>query len=127
MNNNKRTISFFALTETHLNDSILDAEINIENYEVLRSDRIERKQGGVALYLHHTLSIDESKKFSDKYTEAIMTFLKKSNIVIIIAYRAPNTPVKSFKNMIDTVKTFCKEHERSDILVLGDFNFRFLN
>ena len=56
VNNSEITIPFFALCETHLQENIFDAEIQINNYQVIRSDRIGRKQGGVALYLHHTIA-----------------------------------------------------------------------
>ena len=56
-----------------------------------------------------------------------MVYLKKSNVVIILVYRAPNTPIASFKSLLDTAKSFCKKHESSDVIVTGDFNFRFLD
>ena len=127
MNNSENHIPFFALTETHLSDSILDAEISINNYDVIRSDRTQRKQGGVALYLHHTITVDDTNKFSDNYTESVMTYLKKSKLIIIVIYRAPNTPSASFRKCLHSVETFINKNKNSDVLMMGDFNFRFLD
>ena len=127
VNNSDQTIPFFALTETHLNESIFDAEIQIKNYEVIRSDRIDRRKGGVALYLHHTITVDETKKFSDKFTEAIMVHIKKCKLVIIIVYRAPNTPLNSFKNCLDSIKLFTNKFQGCDVIATGDYNFRTID
>ena len=42
-----------ALTETHLNNDILNAEISMQNYTIYTADRIARSHGGVALYINH--------------------------------------------------------------------------
>ena len=127
VNNSQNQIPFFALTETHLNDSIFDAEIQINNYDVIRSDRTQRRQGGAALYLLQSITVDDIKKFSDNYTESVMTYLKKSNLIIIVIYRAPNTPANSFRNCLESVKTFIETHKDSDVIMMGDFNFKFLD
>ena len=127
VNNSQNQIPFFALTETHLNDSIFDAEVQINNYDVIRSDRTQRRQGGAALYLLQSITVDDIKKFSDNYTESVMTYLKKSNLIIIVIYRAPNTPANSFRNCLESVKTFIETHKDSDVIMMGDFNFKFLD
>ena len=43
------------LTETWLDDTVSDGEIQMENFEIFRSDRKVRKRGGVALYLRKEL------------------------------------------------------------------------
>lgn len=127
VNTSKTRILFFALTETHLNSSIFNAEIQIKNYNIIRTDREERKQGGTAIYLHNSLSIDEEKHFSDTHTEATMIHMKKSNVTIVVIYRAPNTPPNSYRNCLETVGAFIKKYESSDVIMMGDYNFRFLD
>ena len=127
VNNSDEIIPFLAMTETHTDDTIYDAEINIKNYDIIRSDRIERKQGGVALYVHHTIIVDEIDKFSDKYTEAIMIHVKQAKLVIIVVYRAPNTPKQSFFDCLKKLQAFTEKHNSSDIIALGDYNFRFVD
>ena len=57
-------IPFFVLCETHLKEQILDAEVSIPEYNLLRADRSVRKNGGVAIYYHHTFSISDSESVS---------------------------------------------------------------
>ena len=54
---------FFALTETHLSELIFDAEVSIKNYEMIRCDRTTRKQGGVILYIHNSITVIDVRKF----------------------------------------------------------------
>ena len=127
VNNSDKIIPFFAATETHLNENIFDAEVQIRNYSIIRSDRaLPRKQGGVALYLHHTIAIDDTMKFSDQYTEAVAVYIKKSKLLIIVTYRAPNTPIASFRSCLQSTKEFIQKYDGSDIIALGDYNFRFI-
>ena len=120
-------IPFFALTETHINETHFDAEVSIPNYEIIRSDRINRQKGGVALYLHHTITINDEEKFSDPYCQAVVVYIKNSNLILAVVYRPPNTPEKSFENCIKKIKLFSLKYDRADQIITGDFNFRFIN
>ena len=44
------------LTETWLTSSILDAEVNIENFKLYRTDRSGQVHGGVCIYLRRDIS-----------------------------------------------------------------------
>ena len=118
---------FFALTETHLNKLIFDAEVSIKNYDMFRCDRTTRKQGGVILYIHNSITVNDVRNFTDDYTEAVMVHLKKSKLIIVVIYRAPNTPINSFRNCLQSVSEFIKDHKGNELIVMGDFNFRFLD
>lgn len=127
VNNSERTIPFFAVTETHLHENIFDAEVQIKNYSVIRSDRaLPRKQGGVALYLHHSIAVDDTMKFSDQYTEAVAVYIKNSKLILVVTYRAPNTPTNSFRSCLQSTKEFINKFDGSDILAMGDYNFNFI-
>ena len=39
------------ISETWLDNSISDAEVQMSNFEIFRSDKIGRQRGGLALYL----------------------------------------------------------------------------
>ena len=56
-----------------------------------------------------------------------MVYLKKCNLVIVLIYRAPNTPLSSFTQCINKAKSFCGKFNGVDLLILGDFNMRFLD
>ena len=46
----KSRSNLLIVTESHLNNNILDAEIRMEGYDLIRGDRKERSHGGVAIY-----------------------------------------------------------------------------
>ena len=46
----KSRSNLLIVTESHLNNNILDAEIQMEGYDLIRGDRKERSHGGVAIY-----------------------------------------------------------------------------
>ena len=46
------TAAMISITETWLDNSVSDAEINIENYTVVRRDR-NRNGGGVCVYIRN--------------------------------------------------------------------------
>ena len=64
-------LPFIAITETWLKTYIKDAQINIPNYNVKRSDRGKRKGGGVLLYSHVDVPISSYSKFDDGTCEVV--------------------------------------------------------
>ena len=120
-------IPFIVLTETHLQEKIYDAEVQIKNYDLYRSDRILRKCGGTAIYMHNSIPVDNIETFSDSVCESIMIYNKNLNLAIISVYRPPkgdsNLNIhKSFTNLLSTIETFLSKLENANIVVLGDFN-----
>ena len=121
---------FIALTETHLSDHS-DAEIAIENYNIIRADRTNRKGGGTALYLKRNIIHDEQNtiRFSDNVNELIITTLKQENLIIIVLYRPPdevNNSTTKLNHIIKIITTYISERNE-DILFIGDFNLPKIN
>ena len=54
------SIDILAINESKIDDSILDNEININGYNIVRKDR-NRSDGGVVLYIRDTISFSERK------------------------------------------------------------------
>ena len=50
------------LTETWLKPIILDYMINIPNFNLIRSDHIGTRSGGVALYFHSSINVSILEK-----------------------------------------------------------------
>ena len=123
----KKKIPFFIFTETHLKDYILDAEVSIPEYSILRADRPLRKQGGVAIYYHHTFSISDTDTFSNKYCECAMAYNKDNNMVIIAAYKPPDATSAQLKECLDKINAFKAKHEDASIIMMGDMNLKFIN
>ena len=45
-----------SLTESHLNDDILDAEIKIDGFYAIRQDRASSPKGGIITYIKDSVS-----------------------------------------------------------------------
>ena len=82
VNNSDYLIPFFFAIETHLKSYILDAEVKVENYNILRANRVHRKKGGVAIYSHESFNLEDTQVFSNSYCEAAMGYIKKNNISV---------------------------------------------
>ena len=53
--NNKNPRQILAFTETWLTPDVDDAEVQIDNYDIIRSDRTISTGGDVAMLLHKNL------------------------------------------------------------------------
>jgi len=124
-----QSIPFFVLTETHLKPHIKDAEIKIEGYSVLRSDRPERSQGGVAVYHKDDLSATQSMKFSNKTCEIYITQIVQMKVTIVAMYRPPDTELGLFKPVLEKVNQYLTTNSsrKNDIFIMGDLNFPNVN
>ena len=79
----KKKIPFFILTETHLKPYILDAEVSIPEYNLLRADRANRRNGGVVIYYHHSFGVCDTETFSNNYCESATAYNKENNLIIV--------------------------------------------
>lgn len=125
-------IPFFTVVESHCHDLIYDAEISIKEYNIYRSDRIERKGGGTAVYVHQSITIDCNQTFSDSVCEAVLLYSKSLNLVIVGMYRPPsghpNLDINSsFKNLIKYTESFWNKLKNVQIILMGDLNLPSVN
>ena len=117
-----------ALTETHLNSNILDAEVSMDGYQIIRADRgLNRKKGGVALYIRNDIAA-VCKLIcagSNGVVEYIMVHIEKYNVVIMNIYRPPRTRTGEFTPVLNSLKLKIDELQDMSISVIlcGDFNF----
>lgn len=115
-----------ALTETHLSENVLDAEINMQNYTIYRADRIDRSHGGVAMYIKNNLTptLEVLTKYSNKTTEMLAVHIKKLDLIIINVYRPPNTKMEDFRDLLKKIKVIVNNLPKptTEVLLMGDFN-----
>ena len=108
------------ITESKLEESISQSEIQIDNYDLLRCDR-NRSGGGVACYVRSDFSYVQ-KCFFPNVIENIffeILFPKTTPITVGIMYRPPSkTNFLEILNM-----TFEKvDIDKKEIYILGDFD-----
>ena len=108
------------ITESKLDQSIFQSEIQIDNYDLLRCDR-NRNGGGVACYIRSDISYVQKDFFPNVIENIFFEILlpKTSPITVGIMYRPPSqTNFLEILNM-----TFEKvDVDKKEIYILGDFN-----
>ena len=125
---NDSNAPFIAIQETHLTAEILSAEIQINDYTLYRSDRTGgRTHGGCAVYCKDDLTVTEIFKYSNNCCEIQMLDMKELGIILINCYRPPGTPIQLFEEILIKCQDFIEKEAKSKILLLvGDFNFPFI-
>ena len=118
---------FIAITESWLKGYIKDAQVNMENYQALRSDRPDRVGGGCLLYVHDQLVITQSDHYEDRNNNMIMCYLKSCNTLFAVVYRPPGKDTPGFKTLLDKLQghidTLSESSVSPDIYITGDFNY----
>ena len=81
------TAAVIGITESKLDNYILDSEIQIDNFQILHCDR-NRKGGGVTCYVRNDLSSIEKHFFPEEIENIFFEFLlpKTKSITIRIIY-----------------------------------------
>ena len=125
--NNENTLTI-TLTETHLNEKILDSDIQMKNYIGFRVDRtLGRKIGGVIIYIKATEAVDAEQLIakSNSYVEYQLIHMKKRNIIIINVYRPPDCPIEKFSSPLNELRRKLLEigNPMPNIIFTGDLNF----
>ena len=119
------------LTETWLSDEISDAEIQMENFEIFRSDRISRQRGGAAIYLRKELHSKVFNAFSNSVVETLIVTCKTLKIVFVCAYRPPSTKneewTQAINNLNNQIEMVQSNGGYDTIIFGGDMNFPNLN
>ena len=122
----RHPIPFFALVETWLQPHITDSQVEIKDYCVLRTDRkpTERtKNGGVALYIHNTLSYTHTVHFDTCDIQLVMTYINSEKLIIGSVYKYKST-TENFKKLLKFMKDYIENiNESANVLIMGDFNF----
>ena len=122
----EQNCEFLALTETHMDDDVLDAEVGIKDYDIYRQDRVGRKNGGVLIYIKKHYNTKCVFTQSDSFCEQLVVEVKDIKLVIALTYRPPNCPKNSFLKQIKNLDNLLDGYEDWNIMLLGDYNFPFL-
>ena len=108
------------ITESKLNESIFQSEIEIDNYDLPRCDR-NRSGGGVACYIRSDISYVQKTFFLNVIENIFFEILlpKTTPVTVGIMYRPPSqTNFLEILNM-----TFEKvDIDKKEIHILGDLN-----
>ena len=118
-----------AITETWLNDKILDSEVEFSGYHMARMDRCGRKRGGgliayVKKSFVSTLQVVSSTVVEN--SQFLTIFLSKCNIILLVLYHpvwgseiCHSDYTDKIVEILSKASSSCKCYK---YVVLGDFN-----
>ena len=124
-------IEVIALSETWLNTTIPNIEINIEGYTLYRQDRLHKRGGGVVAYVRKDIKVTILKEISSVSTDLFhqlwlkLQHKKSRSIVMCVSYRPPDCPLSCFENNLKPSYTEALLLDKP-IFILGDLNCNIL-
>ena len=122
----KSRAAVIGITESKLDESVTDGEINIDGYELIRSDR-NRHGGGVACYIRNDISFNPRGNFSSEVENIFLDMLlpKTKPILIGILYRPPDQ--SKFLDKLSTAISETDNFDAQEVYILGDLNINLIN
>ena len=117
------------ITETWLDPSVLDSEIQIPGFSIFRSDRCNRTRGGVCIYTRCDLPVTKLHSYSNSVVETVTVKISNLDMIINGIYRPPNTKNDEFKDALDKIENIIDDHNGNsmNIVIAGDFNMKDVN
>ena len=108
------------ISESKLDESVLEPEIQIDDYKILQCDR-NKQGGGVACYVRSDFSYNSISVFPSEIESVFFEILLPNSKLITVGtiYRRPNQSnflevLNEHMNKIDSIS--------NEIYILGDFN-----
>ena len=122
----KSKAAVIGVTESKLDATVLDGEVNIDGYEVIQSDR-NRHGGGVACYVRNDISFNVRSDFSDEIENIVFDMLlpKTKPILVGILYRPPDQSI--FLDKLSTAISRSNTFDNQEVYILGDLNINLIN
>ena len=123
LDNNGQNFHVFGLSESKLNHSIPDTDLDIPGYNFIRQDKAKQKETGLLIYYSQTLSIKRISKLETYPLECVWIEIKLKHskpLSVCFLYRNPketNDWFDRFTLMMDAAEMLDNE-----IILLGDFN-----
>ena len=121
-----------AISETWLNSTVTNAEIEIECFKVIRLDRLHKIGGGVCAYVRSNIKCFKIKHLStiseDNFHQLWLRiqFKKLKSFLICLTYRPPDCSLNCFESHFKPAYTEALLMNYP-IVILGDLNCNMLN
>ena len=84
------------VTETWLTDYVSDAQVALQGYQCIRSDRSARRGGRCALLLHQKVDPSDETVFNDSRNNLVAVFSESLQAIFAVVYRSPSSPDSGF-------------------------------
>ena len=119
-------LHILGVTETWLDQTVSDGEVEIQGQRMFRLDRKGKAGGGVCIYIHQSLSVrllPISKSELEMLWIGIKFKHKTDECKIGCFYRLPNSPVELWNTLENELESL----GRHEIIFMGDFNVDMLD
>jgi hypothetical protein len=120
----EQKIDLIAITETWLEDTMIDSELNIAGYTIFRKDRKQvrdSKGGGVLLYVRDCFNAYYATELNGYQNESLWIRLQMSQtrcMLIGVCYKSPTAKDEEVKSMYEAIE----KASSCQSMILGDFN-----
>ncbi|CAB4034843.1 Hypothetical predicted protein, partial [Paramuricea clavata] len=120
-------MSFSEVSETWLNTSVTNKEIEIEGYKLHRLDRLHKKGGGVCVYIRKdikSLVLKDLSYISETNFHQLWIKLqhkKSKSLLVCVSYRPPDSPLDCFEKYFNPNYVHALTMGKL-IILLGDLN-----
>ena len=116
------------VTETWLHPGIDDATVSVEGFNFIHQDRINRRGGGVGLYIKNSIQFNVVNFGCLDFVEYmwVKLLINSKNILLGILYRPPGTNLDSFFQYFEDILSDLYT-SYDNIVCLGDFNINLLD
>lgn len=117
-----------SVTESWLTPDIPDCAINLPGYTAFRNDRIDRRGGGVCVWVSTNITAERFYPTLEKPSciEICFMLLKSSNALFITVYIPPNLHVNTYDEIntyiISAIDEALTLWPNLECFLLGDFN-----
>ncbi|MDW3615035.1 MAG: reverse transcriptase family protein, partial [Nitrososphaeraceae archaeon] len=121
----EESMDFIGITETWLSSTVMDSEVSLEGYTLLRKDRTDPNKtrgGGVAIFVKNDVTILEREDLYEQlFPESLWCNIVfgTEKTLLGVCYRAPDNNSLQNEAMYSLIERACKEN----VVILGDFNF----
>ena len=117
-------LDIIGITESWANADDLSDLFEISGYNLFRCDRLNKKGGGVLLYVRSDLNcIELNFQCETQGIESVwikLTNLKNRHLVLGNVYRPPNCSIEQDVMLCNLIREACQNNE---VIIMGDFNF----
>ena len=103
-----------------------DAQVQIRNFNIYRSDRKIREHGGALLYIHESIAITECYRYDDDICQGIFCLSPSTCTMLACVYKpcdASNTSFFSLLQFLQSCIDKTDEAYKFTKIFLGDLNF----
>ena len=117
----------FAVSETWLTKNTPKSRYILENFQIFRNDRQNKRGGGVCVfvrdhYICKKIKIPNVNDLSEMLWVEVTT--KKAKIAVGVFYKPPKMPYACFEKVFDSLLHIYSKYQHT--MLLGDFNVNML-